>query len=144
LNILLKLLYNPTKSQCELFPAIHYPTKEEHLNLDTGTIVVVAVILIFYLRLMVIQWGKAKHNRAATERDVSKRAKKNSKKAKDRAREDYRKLAFRTNPTLIIIGGLVLILGILSRATNWMPDFLETGWWVSTSIGIIIFGLGFK
>jgi hypothetical protein len=117
--------------------------KEARVNLDTGTIVVVAVILIFYLRLMVIQWGKAKRNRASAARNMSKQNKANSKKVKH-SQDDYQKLAFRTNPSLIIIGALIFILGIFSRATNWLPDFLETAWWVSTSIGIIIFGLGFK
>jgi hypothetical protein len=99
------------------------------MNLDTGTIIVVGMVLLFYLRLIVIQWGKAnRYNRSKS-------------KAKSGT---YDSLKFKFNWLLVGIGAAVIILGILMNATSWFGGWFEDNWWIFTSIGIFVFGMGIR
>lgn len=99
------------------------------MKLDTGTYIVIGMVLLFYLRLIVIQWGKAKRfNQAKTKGKTS----------------DYGGLKFRFNWLLVGIGIALLILGVLMNATGWFGAWFTNNWWIFTATGIFIFGMGIR
>ena len=102
------------------------------LNMDTGTTIVVGMVLLFYMRLIIIQWGKAdRHNRA----------RKQGKKNKD---ANYDSLKFNFNWLLIGIGGAFIVFGAVMRGTGLLGLWLEQNWWIFVSVGIFIFGMGIR
>ncbi|MCD4671184.1 MAG: hypothetical protein K8R77_00840 [Anaerolineaceae bacterium] len=99
------------------------------MKLDTGTLIVVGMVLLFYLRLIVIQWGKASRF--------------NRSKGKTKS-NTYEPLKFKFNWLLIGIGAAMIIFGILMKAVGLFGIWFEEYWWLFTSIGIFIFGMGIR
>ncbi len=76
------------------------------MKLDTGMIIVIGMVLLFYLRLIIIQWGKAdRYNRAKN-------------KGKKSTSQNYASLKFKFNWLLIGIGAGIIILGTVMKATG--------------------------
>ena len=95
-------------------------------------IIVIGMVLLFYLRLIIIQWGKA---------DRFNRTKNNIKKS---ASENYAALKFNFNWLLIGTGGVLIIFGVVMRTTGILGFWLEQNWWIFTSTGIFVFGMGIR
>jgi uncharacterized membrane protein len=99
------------------------------MKMDTGMMIVVGMVLLFYLRLIVIQWGKA--NRFNSNKGNSKSG-------------NYNNLKFRFNWLLLGTGAAIIILGILMTATAWFGPWFENYWWLFVSVGIFVFGMGIR
>lgn len=99
------------------------------MNWDTGTWIVVGMVLLFYLRLIVIQWGKASRF--------------NRNPLKNKAR-DHQTLYFKFNRVWLGVGAGLLVLGVLIKATPGFGGWLENYWWVFAALGIFIFGAGIR
>ena len=99
------------------------------MKMDTGMVIVVGMVLLFYLRLIVIQWGKA--NRFNRNKKLSKGG-------------NYDNLKFRFNWILLGLGAAIIILGILITATTWFGPWFKSNWWIFVSVGILIFGMGIR
>lgn len=102
------------------------------MKLDTGMIIVIGMVLLFYLRLIIIQWGKA---------DRYNRAKNDGKKS---AHQNYASLKFNFNWLLIGIGAALIILAAIMKATGIFGLWLEQNWWIFASTGIFVFGMGIR
>jgi hypothetical protein len=102
------------------------------MKLDTGTIIVIGMVLLFYLRLIVIQWGKA---------DRYNRAKKDDKKSTP---QNYASLKFNFNWLLIGIGAALIILASIMKGTGIFGQWLEQNWWIFASTGVFVFGMGIR
>ncbi len=102
------------------------------MKLDTGTIIVIAMVLLFYLRLIIIQWGKADHyNRAKS-------------KGKKSPPQNYAALQLKFNWVLIGIGAGLIILAAVMKGTGLFGLWLEENWWIFASTGIFVFGMGIR
>jgi len=102
------------------------------MKLDTGMIIVIAMVLLFYLRLIIIQWGKAdRYNRAKI-------------KGKKSAPQNYASLKFNFNWLLIGIGAALIILASIMKGTGIFGLWLEQNWWIIASTGIFVFGMGIR
>lgn len=95
-------------------------------------IVVIGMVLLFYLRLIIIQWGKA---------DRFNRAKNNVKKSTP---QNYAALKLKFNWLLIGTGSALIIFGVVMRTTGVFGLWLEQNWWIFTSTGIFVFGMGIR
>ena len=102
------------------------------MKLDTGMIIVIGMVLLFYLRLIIIQWGKA---------DRYNRAKNKGKKSPP---QNYASLKFKFNWLLIGIGAGLIILGTVMKGTGIFGLWLEQNWWIFVSTGIFVFGMGVR
>jgi hypothetical protein len=102
------------------------------MKLDTGTIIVIGMVLLFYLRLIVIQWGKA---------DRYNRAIKDDKKSTP---QNYASLKFNFNWLLIGIGAALIILASIMKGTGIFGFWLEQNWWIFASTGVFVFGMGIR
>jgi len=104
------------------------------MKLDTGLVVVIVAVLIFYLRLIIIQRERAKQIDHARKSLATKKGKTPEPTPPPRysiLTSNYRNLAIAGAGTLGILAGVLLNAGILA-----IPA-IQPFWWIPTSIGII-------
>ncbi len=111
------------------------------MRIDIGRAVVIVAVLIFYLRLIVLQRERSKQLKHAAELDKSGKPKK-----KPAQHLIYYSIISQKPLDRLISGlGVVLIVaGIFFYV--WVPgiDGLQPYWWIPTTIGILAFSWGFK
>lgn len=135
------------------------------MDIDPGFIVVVGAVLIFYLRLIVIQRQRARRARqapatlsrpaprskagvrsgAASQKQTSTGQKKSTRSNQPAAfeMEQYSILSPRRSDRIIGAVGLVLLLVGMILFAGILPA-LQPYWWVPAAIGIIAFSWAFK
>lgn len=104
--------------------------------MDTGIAVVIAAVLIFYLRLIILQRERAK--RIALTHSSKKR------KGQVSAPVDY-SIVTRSPRNRIIAGvGLLGVVAGVVLAQSWLPwTAAQPYWWIPTAAGIVLFSWGF-
>lgn len=113
------------------------------MNIDTGLAVVIVAVLVFYLRLIVLQRERAKQ--ATQGLDSRVKNKKQGKTATREAVSRYSILSPRRQDRVIAgIGALLILLGVLAYSQIALFASLQTYWWIPTSIGIVAFSWAFK
>jgi divalent metal cation (Fe/Co/Zn/Cd) transporter len=113
------------------------------MNLETGLIIVIGAVLIFYLRLIIIQRQRAQRARL----QALAANKKKSKKDKAAPPPTVSFAILSHNPRDWVIAGagaLLIILGILFNARIIPLTWAQPYWWLPVSVGIIAFSWGFK
>ena len=111
------------------------------MKIDTGLMIVIVAVLIFYLRLIIIQRERAKQ--------IKQKAEIGGKKRKDSqpqpAPPSYAVLSHRRSDWLIAGAGIVgIILGILLNA-GWLSiPAIQPYWWIPISLGIVAFSWAFR
>jgi hypothetical protein len=116
------------------------------MKLDTGVVVTIAAILLFYLRLMALQWGKAKRYRAYQNR-IAQEDKNGGKKGKKKSSvvREAPKMSFEVaNWYLVAAGVVAIIVGVLF---NWVPGLdanVRSFWWAPLCIGVGFFTFSFR
>ena len=112
------------------------------MNLDTGTIVTIVCVLLFYLRLTIIQRQRIKR----AQHQYAEVAKKNSKKKTGSGQKPeikYNRLGVHFRNWWMVAGALVLItFGAVIAATHFIGPSLSTYWWIPVNLGIVLFALG--
>jgi hypothetical protein len=106
------------------------------MNFDTGTIVIIVVIVIFYGRVLLIQRGKSRRARvlAGKSRRAIKRA-----AAKGNADATIPKQGIQVVSWYLVFASIVIILGgFVLRTTNLT---FKDWWWVIISAGIVLLGV---
>jgi ABC-type Fe3+ transport system permease subunit len=109
------------------------------MSLDAGTIVTIVCVLLFYLRLTVIQRQRikrAQHQYAAVQ-------KKNTKKNGMQPEVRYNRLGVHIRSWWLVAGAIVLItFGAVVAATHFLGMPLSSYWWIPLNLGIGFFALG--
>lgn len=111
------------------------------MNIDPGLVVVIVAVLIFYLRLIVLQRQRA-------HQPVPKSASRPGKKGKSQV------IGASPPPTMIspnrrdrligAAGAVVILLGVLLYLSILPFPLAQTYWWVPTALGIVAFSWAFK
>lgn len=113
------------------------------MNLDTGLAVVVLAVLVFYLRLIVLQRERVKRVRRNTEANPARKKKRKGESSE--LSPSYSIISSSRRDWLIAgVGGLLIGLGVLAYARVLPIPLLQTYWWLPTSIGIVAFSWLFK
>lgn len=111
--------------------------------MDYGTIIVVGAVLLFYLRLITLQWGKAKRakeSRIPVPTAVKKRKGQNAA-AQPEPEPAQSWMSFRfVNGYLVILSLLLMVLGVVLNAYTALPPTLRGFWWIPVTVGIALFG----
>jgi ABC-type Fe3+ transport system permease subunit len=112
------------------------------MNFDTGTIITIVCVLLFYLRLTIIQRQrvkKAQYQYATVSQKNSK--KKNNSPKKPEVK--YQRLGVHIRNWLLVVAALILItFGAVIAATHFLGPNLSTYWWIPVNMGIGLFALG--
>jgi hypothetical protein len=128
-------------------PLFNEPTFERGnprgvMNIDPGLAVVILAVLIFYLRLIIIQRQRIKRM-SQTPAIMNKK-----KKGADQpqvTRPDYSILSKnRRDQAIGMAGVLAILVGVLLNAKLIPWPVAQPYWWIPTAIGIVAFSWGFK
>jgi hypothetical protein len=113
------------------------------MNIDPGLGVVIIAVLIFYLRLIIIQRERIK--RISRTPVPSGKTKKKAKAPPPAPASRYSILSESRGDRTIGLAGLVLILlgvALNARLIPWLAS--DPFWWILTAIGIVAFSWAFK
>jgi len=112
------------------------------MNIDTGMAVVIVAVLIFYLRLIIIQRERVKKVARTLESGG-----KTTKKGKAQPDEYPRFSILSRNSRYWIIAGLgilAILFGALLNGNILPIAGLHAYWWIPTALGILAFSWAFK
>jgi len=113
------------------------------MNIDTGLAVVILAVLIFYLRLIVVQRERVK--RLAQVPMIAGKKKNQSKDQPQVPLPRYSILSPNRRDWVIAgMGVLAILAGILLNAGILSVTAAQPYWWIPTSIGIVAFSWAFK
>ena len=113
------------------------------MKIDTGLGVVIIAVLIFYLRLIGLQRERVKRVAAASQ--VSQKGKKKRQSPTGRPLPQYSILSPRRRDRIIAGFGVALIVAGVLLYLNILPfPFMQSYWWIPTSIGIVAFSWAFQ
>lgn len=113
------------------------------MNIDTGLAIVILAVLVFYLRLIIIQRQRAKQ--LARRPDASRGGKKKDKSRTAPSQIRYSVISPHPVDRIIAAGGVVAILFGVLLNTRLIPlPTLQPYWWVPTAAGILAFSWAFK
>jgi hypothetical protein len=106
------------------------------MNIDPGLVIVIVAVLIFYLRIIVLQRQRAKQI-------ASKPATPGKKKGKSQPQappERYSIITHNRRDRVIgVAGAIAILVGILLNAGLLPFPLAQTYWWAPTSLGIVAF-----
>jgi len=118
------------------------------MKLDTGLIVVILAVLIFYLRLIILQRQRVKRINAVRNASAGKAGQ--GKKSKGAAGTpapppNYSVLSpIRRDRVIGVVGAVLILLGVfLYSALNPWPA-AQAFWWIPTAVGIVAFSWLFR
>lgn len=112
------------------------------MKIEPGLLVVIGAVLVFYLRLIILQRQRLKQ--LGQKPPPVGKGKSSSKKTSD-APVRYTILS-RNKQDLVIglFGALGIIIGVLLNAGGLPVSPASAYWWIPTAIGIIAFSWAFK
>ena len=113
------------------------------MNIDTGLVVVIVAVLIFYLRLIIVQRQRVKQ---VSQTPLATRKKK--KKVRDQpqvSRPSYSILSQnRRDRAIAGVGVLAILVGVLLNVKIIPWSIAQPYWWIPTALGVIAFSWAFK
>ena len=113
------------------------------MNIDTGVGVVIVAVLIFYLRLIIIQRQRAKNLVRPVLADGKTKGK--TKGTAQISPERYSILSPNSRDRLIAgVGAVFVLAGVLLNAKVLPISAAQPYWWIPTAIGIVAFSWAFK
>jgi divalent metal cation (Fe/Co/Zn/Cd) transporter len=117
--------------------------QEQPMNMDTGLAAVIIAVLIFYLRLIVLQREQAKRARLAALKPSRKTRKTGA--SQPQPAQNFSILS-KNRVDLAIAGAglLAILIGVLANAQVIRLPALQTYWWLPTALGIVAFSWAFK
>ncbi len=114
------------------------------MRFDAGTIVVIVAVLLFYLRLIVLQWGKSKRLRDLE--TIRPKAEKGKARATASGAASRRPtttdvMRFRVrNVYLTIVAILLMLIGVLLNINLPLTVSIQQYWWIPMTLGIALLG----
>ena len=113
------------------------------MNIDPGLAVVILAVLIFYLRLIIIQRQRVKQISQAPV--ATGKAKKKAKAPSPAPAPRYSILSQKRGDQAIGLAGMVaILLGVVLNAQLIPLPIAQPYWGIPTAIGIIAFSWAFK
>jgi len=113
------------------------------MNIDIGLAVVILAVLVFYLRLIIIQRQRVKRV-AQLPAPGRKQSQKSKEQLKNQATR-YSILSHNRRDWLIAgLGVLAIVIGVLLSAGVIPWQAVRSWWWVPTAAGIVAFSWAFK
>jgi ABC-type Fe3+ transport system permease subunit len=111
------------------------------MRYDIGTIIVIVAVLLFYLRLIIIQRQRIKKARYQYS-EVSKQLAKKKSTGETKPTVQYAKLGVQIRNWLLFSTGLaVMLFGAVVKFKQFTIGTFDF-WWIPVLLGIILMALG--
>jgi hypothetical protein len=111
------------------------------MNIDTGIAVVIVAVLIFYLRLIIIQRERVKR----VSQSPATTSKKKKKQQQFEPGTKYSILSNSNRDRIIAgIGVFAILIGILLNIKFIPLVIIQPYWWIPTALGVVAFSWAFK
>jgi hypothetical protein len=115
------------------------------MNIDTGRAVVILAVLVFYLRLIILQRERVKRLRAAEAAQANAKKKRKANDQQQPAPARFSVLSPNLRDRVIAgIGLAAIIFGMLLNLRIIPGALLQAYWWIPTALGIVAFSWGFR
>jgi hypothetical protein len=111
--------------------------------MSTGVIITIVVVLLFYLRLITLQWGKAKRAREYDLTMEQNRGKKGKKKIREKSPMEKYGFQIKSTPW-VVVSIVCIILGVMLNAYPAILPVVKDYWWVGIVLGVLIMGINLK
>ena len=108
------------------------------MKFDTGTIIAIAAVLLFYLRLILLQRQRGKNISA-----VSPSGKGKSKRQAPTPSAPGNWIVI-ANAYLVGMGVLLIMAGVAVTLITAVPGSVRQLWWLFVSLGVLLMGLGIR
>ena len=109
-----------------------------------GMVVVIVAVLLFYLRLIILQWGKSRRLRdlaTIQPKAKAKNSKASGPNSASRRPTSAEVMRFRfKNVYLTLLAILLMSAGVLMNVNTAFLDSVRQLWWVPMTLGIALFG----
>ena len=113
-----------------------------NMNLDPGLAVVIVSVLIFYLRLIILQRERVKR---AAQPVAPAQSKKKDSSRQPKPPINYSLLSLKPKDRLIAgTGALLMVIGLLLNNRLLPLPALQDYWWLPMAVGIVGFSWAFK
>jgi uncharacterized membrane protein len=108
---------------------------------DTGIIVVIISIVIFYARIMLLRQEMKRKKAMVVVKP--KRDRKGSKLVEDEKkpaiRQEFLNPKYQiTNWALGGFGIALMLVGVISRTSDWLPAVINSYWYIPTAVGVLM------
>lgn len=111
------------------------------MDFPIGTYIAIAAVLLFYLRLIILQRQKVKASQAKSARP----GKKGGRAAgRPDAWSTLRPTLVIANKLFVILGVILILLGAVVSFAAGLDPALRGGWWLLVTAGILLMGLGIR
>jgi hypothetical protein len=110
------------------------------MGFEPGAIIAIAAVLLFYLRLIILQRRKSKQA-SSTRKSVKTKKSQNSQSfpaAAGPARLEFHR------PYLVAAGVLIIILGAALTAVPGLDERIRDWWWLPVTLGILLMSFGIR
>ena len=111
---------------------------------DTGVVVVVVTLIIFYLRLMQLRGKKRRLEREAAVKRLNEANRKRGKVAPAPGKNPNKPPYSVASWPLIIIATIMMLFGVAARSGLDFIPLIEKFWWVPTALGVLLYVFCFK
>jgi hypothetical protein len=112
--------------------------------METGLIIILVAIGIFYLRILQLRGRKRRLEKKAI-LDHMREANRKKGKVGPMPGKDPNTPPFKvTSWVLVVIAVGLMLVGVAARSSLSMPTLMETYWWAPTTLGILVFVFCFK
>lgn len=112
------------------------------MKFDTGTWIVIGAVLLFYLRLITLQFGRVRRARYKAAREQNKNKKRTGSEL---PQADAISLGFKVKSWYLVGAGIALmLLGAVMGATSMVSTSLQSLWWIPVTMGIGFFAFSFR
>lgn len=112
--------------------------------METGLIVIIVAIAIFYLRILQLRGRKRRLEKQAILEHMREANRKKGKVGPLPGKDPNTPPFKVTSWILVIIAVVLMMIGVAARSTLDLPALVETYWWVPTTMGILLFVFCFK
>ena len=116
------------------------------MNFDIGTFIAIAAVLLFYLRLILLQRQKGKSASSIPLSNPKKNKKRGPAERGFTASETPRQaLGFViANGYLVGAGVVLILLGVALNLVTAFPPSVRGLWWLAVTLGVLLMGLGIR
>jgi hypothetical protein len=114
------------------------------MKLETGMIVIIGALAIFYLRMMQLRGKKKRLEREKVLTHMREAGRKKGKLAPLPPKDPNAPPFKVTSWILVIISIVLMLLGMACRSYDVFPKLMQDYWWGITTIGILVFMFCFK